>query len=123
MKLNEIARRLELENMTPELKLEESVDVAAGHASDLLSDVIANAPEGGVLVTIQVHLNVIAVSVHAGVAAVIFASGRVPEESVRTRAVEEGIQLYTSKQSTFDVVGRLYALGLRGSDELRGSHE
>jgi len=123
VKLNEIARRLELENMTPELKLEESVDVAAGHASDLLSDVIANAPEGGVLVTIQVHLNVIAVSVHAGVAAVIFASGRVPEESVRTRAVEEGIQLYTSKQSTFDVVGRLYALGLRGSLVLRGSHE
>jgi len=72
VKLNEIARRLELENITPELATEESVDVAAGHASDLLSDVLANAPKGGVLVTIQVHLNVIAVSVHAGVAAVIF---------------------------------------------------
>ena len=122
MKLNEIAGRLQLEKITPELRGEESVDVAAGHASDLLSDVLANAPAGGVLVTIQVHLNVIAVSLHAGVAAVIFASGRVPEESVRIRAVEEGIHLYTTKQSTFDVVGRLYAFGLRGSDDLRGSH-
>lgn len=117
MKLNEIARELELENITPELQLEESVDVAAGHASDLLSDVLANAPKGGLLVTIQVHLNVIAVSVHAGVVAAIFASGRVPEEPVRARAVQERIQLYTSKQSTFDVAGRLYALGLRGSHE------
>jgi hypothetical protein len=117
VKLSEIAGRLELEDITPELQLEATVDVSAGHASDLLSDVLANAPAGGILVTIQVHLNVIAVSVHAGVAAVIFASGRVPEESVRARAVEEGIQLYTSKQPTFDVAGQLYTFGLRGSHE------
>ena len=117
MDLNEIARRLELENITPELQGEQSVDVTAGHASDLLSDVLANAPKAGLLVTIQAHLNVVAVSVHAGLAAVIFSSGRVPEESVRVKAVDERIQLYTSRQSTFDVVGRLYAIGLRGSHE------
>jgi len=123
VKLNEIARELELGNITPELRPDESINVSFGHASDLLSDVLANATKGGVLVTIQTHLNVIAVSVHAGLAAVIFSSGRVPAEVVRARAVEERIQLYTSKQSTFDVVGRLYALGLRGSLVLRGSHE
>jgi len=123
VKLNEIARRLGIENITPELRLEESVDVVAGHASDLLSDVLANAPKGGLLVTIQAHLNVIAVSVHAGLAAVIFSSNRVPEEPVRARAVQERVQLYTSKESTFDVAGRLYALGLRGSQRLKGSHE
>ena len=44
--------------------------VSGGYASDMLSDVLANAPWGGVLVTIQVHMNVIAVSVNAGLAAV-----------------------------------------------------
>jgi len=115
VKLKEIAEKLELENVTPELRSCESTDVSAGHASDLLSDVLANAPRGSALVTIQVHINVIAVSVHAGLAAVIFASGRVPGESVREKAVAERIQLYTSKDPTFDIVGRLYRLGLRGT--------
>jgi hypothetical protein len=117
MKLNEIVRKLDLQPLTPELQAEESTDVSAGHASDLLSDVLANAPGGGVLVTIQVHMNVIAVSVNAGLAAVIFTSGRTPDEPVREKAVEERILLYTSKESTFDVVGQLYVAGLRGNNE------
>ena len=114
MKLDEIAERLNLRNLTPEIPGDTSVDVACGHASDLLSDVLANAPGGGVLVTIQVPMNVIAVSVNAGVRAIIFASDRIPDESVRTKAVEEKIWLYASDDSTFNIVGRLYALGLRG---------
>lgn len=117
MKLSEIAEGLKLRDLTPQLQSEKSADVSAGHASDLLSDVLANAPSGGVLVTIQVHLNVIAVAVHAGLAAVIFASGREPDESVRSKATEEGMQLYVSDEPTFEVVGRLYALGLRGTHE------
>lgn len=114
MKLDDIAKQLALENLTPELRSGGSIDVSGGHASDLLSDVLANAPKGGVLVTIQAHINVVAVSVHAGLAAVIFASGKFPADSVRQKAVEEGIQLYSSKEPTFTIVGRLYALGLRG---------
>ena len=114
MKLNEIATRLNLRDLTPEIPGDAAVEVTQGHASDLLSDVLANAPGGGVLVTIHVHMNVVAVSVHAGVRAIIFAADRTPDESVRTRAVQEEIRLYTSDGSTFDIVGRLYALGLRG---------
>ncbi len=114
MNLSEIVTRLALQTLTPEIQTSDSVSVSAGHASDLLSDVLANAPGGGVLVTIQVHLNVIAVAVHAGLAAVIFASERTPDEAVRQKAVEEGIRLYVSKESTFDVVGRLYQMGIRG---------
>jgi hypothetical protein len=112
--LSEIAQQLGLKDLTPELSAEKGADVAGGHASDLLSDVLANAPRGGVLVTIQMHMNVIAVSVHAELAAVVFAWGRAPEEAVRKRAAEERIQLYVSALSTFEIVGRLYALGLRG---------
>ena len=114
MKLGEIVERLSLESLTPQLQPSSTVEVLGGFASDLLSDVLANAPRGGVLVTIQVHMNVVAVALHAELAAVIFSSGRVPEEKVRQKAVEEGIALYSSRESSFDVVGRLYALGLRG---------
>ena len=115
MKLAEIARELGLECLTPQLGGD--AEVAGGYASDLLSDVLAGAPKGGVLVTVQVHLNVVAVAVHAELAGVIFAGSRMPEAPVIERAVEEGIALYVSKECAFDVVGRLYALGLRGPAE------
>jgi len=111
--LAEIAERLKLRDLTPEIPAE-PVDVKEGHASDLLSDVLANAPAGGLLVTIHAHMNVIAVSVNAGLAAVVFSGGRLPEEPVRRKAVGEGIRLYASDDSTFNIVGQLYGLGLRG---------
>jgi predicted transcriptional regulator len=114
MKLGEIAGYLGLENLTPEVKSIDSLDISAGHSSDLLSDVLANAPGGSVLVTIQVNMSVIAVALHATVTAVIFASGMVPKEEIIERAATEKLPLYSSKESTFDIVGRLYLLGLRG---------
>lgn len=114
MKLNEIAAKLSLESLTPELETPDGKELKEGYASDLLSDVLANAPQGGVLVTVQVHLNVIAVAMHAELAAIIFASGRIPETAVREKAVQEGIALYMSNEPAFDIVGKLYNLGIRG---------
>jgi hypothetical protein len=118
MTLKEIARALALESLTPAIadgaagKADAAVDRA--HASDLLSDVLANAPAGGILLTIQVHMNVIAVALHAGLAAVVFTSGMQPDEAVRARAVEENLPLFATPESTFDAAGKLYGMGLRG---------
>ena len=119
MTLQELARILDLEEIGPEggeiAAAAADGEITRGYASDLLSDVLANAPTGGVLVTLQVHLNVIAVASHAGLRAVIFSCGRLPEDDVITRAAEEGLALYGSKADTFELVGRLYELGLRGN--------
>ncbi|NLO27558.1 MAG: serine kinase [Actinobacteria bacterium] len=123
MELHELARLLDLSPLTPTLDQHDAesgqgdgaVDITRGYASDLLSDVLANAPAGGVLVTLQVHLNVIAVASHAGLRAVIFSCGRAPEDDVIEKAAEEGLSLFMSSADTFEIVGRLYELGLRGS--------
>ena len=91
MKLDDIARELGLTELTPEVTGNREAEIERGYASDLLSDVLAHAPEGGVLVTLQVHLNVIAVASHAEMAAVIFAGGRRPEDDVCAKAVAEGL--------------------------------
>ena len=114
MTLPDIAEQLDLTYVTSDLEIDASIGITSGHVSDLLSDVIANAPGGGVLVTIQVHMNVIAVALHADAAAVIFAGGMQPDDNVKNRAVQEKIPLFSSKKSSFDVVGELYAAGLRG---------
>jgi predicted transcriptional regulator len=116
MTLGDIVARLGLENLTTELQVNGGGEVKRAHASDLLSDVLANAPAGGLLLTIQVHMNVIAVAMHAGLAAVVFTGGMRPEESVRLKAVQESLPLLATTESTFDLAGRLYALGLRGQE-------
>ncbi len=116
MKLDEIAATLDLTLLTPETPALKETDITSGYASDLLSDVLAHAPEGGLLVTLQVHLNVIAVASHAELTAVVFAGNRRPEPDVVEKAAAEGITLYVSSHGTFDLVGRLYGLGVKGSD-------
>lgn len=116
MTIKELAESLALECVTPEIEAS-TAEVTGGYVSDLLSDVLAHAPNGGVLVTIQVHLNVVAVAVHAELTGVILASGRRPDDAVRERAIEEGVALYCTNESAFEIVGRLYALGLRGPKE------
>ena len=115
MKLEEVAMKLDLALLTPATPAIAEADITRGYASDLLSDVLAHAPEGGLLVTLQVHLNVIAVASHAELAAVVFAGGRRPEADVIAKAAAEEIVLYMSADETFDVVGRLYELGVKGS--------
>jgi len=112
MRLAEVADELKLRELTPQIACD--AERTGGYASDLLSDVLAHAPAGGVLITLQVHLNVIAVASHAGLQAVIFASNRVPEQDVIDRAAGEGLALYVSPADTFEIAGRLYQAGIRG---------
>lgn len=115
MKFTDIARQLKLLNLTPNVPFNHKGDVYGGYACELLSDVLSNVPSGAVLVTIQTHMNVIAVAVRKRISAIVFASGQIPNDEVIQKAVEKGIPLFSSKESTFDVAGQLYAFGLRGT--------
>lgn len=115
MRLEDIANELGFTKLTPDAAGDRETEIDRGYASDLLSDVLAHAPEGGLLVTLQVHLNVIAVASHAELAAVVFAGGRRPDEDVLAKATAEGLALYSSPADTFDIAGRLYALGVKGT--------
>ena len=89
-------------------------EVSGGYASDLLSDVMANTCEGDVWVTLQIHHNIVTVASMKDLAGVILACGREPDEDTLEKAEAEKIPLLISKLPTFELVGRLYALGVRG---------
>ncbi len=112
MRIADVAQELGLRELTPHVLCDE--ELTGGYASDLLSDVLVHAPDGGVLITLQVHLNVIAVASHAGLQAVIFSSDRMPEQDVIDRGAGEGLALFVSSADTFEIAGRLYQAGLRG---------
>ena len=109
MKLTEIISQLGLKTLGDV----RDKDVTGAYASDLLSDVVGNAKPGNLLVTIQMHRNVVAVASLVNLSAVIVTNGRMPEDDVRDAARENGVALLSTTDTAFTVAGRLYALGLR----------
>jgi hypothetical protein len=86
---------------------------AGGYASDLLSCVMAKAPHHGVWITLQAHSNVVAVAALLDLAAVILTEGIQPGAETIARANEEGVTLLSTPCSTYEIVGRLWALGVQ----------
>jgi predicted transcriptional regulator len=89
--------------------------VTGGYASDLLSCVMAKARQGNVWVTLQSHLNIVAVAALLQLAGIIVTEGMSPDAATLEKANEEGIPILTTSETTFAVVGRLAQLGVRGS--------
>jgi len=110
MKLKEIIEKLELSVRCDENNLDR--DVTSGCASDMLSNVIAYSKKCDVWVTIQVHANIVAVAVLKELAAIIIVQGREPAYDTIQKAKEENIPILVSKLSTFELVGKLYELGI-----------
>lgn len=112
MTLKDLVAELDLEVKSGENQL--TRQVTRGYASDLMSDVIAGAMEGDVWVTLQVHVNIIAVAAMKDIAAIILTQSRNPEQETLEKSVDENIPILISKLPAFELVGRIYALGIPG---------
>jgi hypothetical protein len=111
MKLQEIIDSLSLKVETPTADLDR--EVTGAYVSDMLSDVMGNAKDGFVWITLQIHLNIIAVASLKGLSGIILINNRVPAEDTLKKALEENIPIMSSPLPSFELVGRLYSLGLR----------
>jgi len=86
----------------------EDREITAGYTSDLLSDVMAHAGPGSVLVTIQAHRNTVAVASMLDLSAVIICNGRDPAPDMIEAARLERLAIYRTGLSQFEVSGRLW---------------
>jgi len=108
MRLTDVVAALGLRVLTSGVDLER--EVRGGFVCDLLSVVLAKAKPEDLWVTIQRHQNIVAVAKVTSVAAIILADGIIPEQVVIDRASEEGIPLLATKESSFVVSGKMFAL-------------
>ena len=113
MKLQEIAKELSLEVRCAVHNLNK--EVSGGYASDLLSDVIANSKKDNIWITLQIHQNIVGVASLKELAGIIIVNGREPEEDALIKAEEENIPIMLTKLPAFEIAGRLYNLGIRGT--------
>jgi len=75
--------------------------IVSGYTSDMLSDVMANASENSVLITIQNHNNTIAVCTLVGIKTVIVCHGRPIPEDMMKSAASEGVGIISTNLSQF----------------------
>ena len=114
MKLKEIVKELNLKVITGVSCLER--EITGGYASDLLSDVIANSKDSNIWVTLQIHQNIVAVASMKNLSGIILVNAREPEKDTIEKAKQENITIMVSNLPAFEVIGRLYALGILGKD-------
>ena len=85
-------------------------NLSGAYTSDLLSDVMAYAKDGGALITIQAHKNTVAVATLVNISVIIICNSRPIPEDMLAAAKEEGIAVFLTKENQFTVSGKLYGL-------------
>ncbi len=108
MKTTEIVKALNLKVYSGKDALDK--EVKGGYVSDLLSDVMGNANEGQVWITLQTHKNIMAVASLKDLPAIILVNGLKPEADTLLKSEEEGLPLLGTELDTFTICGRLYEL-------------
>ncbi|MCF8001424.1 MAG: serine kinase [Halanaerobiales bacterium] len=103
---------LEKLNLTILNEADLSREVNGCYIGDLLSNVMANAKENQIWLTIQGHQNIIAVSLLAEVSAVIVVENSEVDEKSIKRAEEKGVNLLKSELTAYKLAKRLAELGV-----------
>jgi hypothetical protein len=111
MNLQEIIQTLDLQVLTEPQDFSQAVP-AGGYASDLLSCVLAGAKPQNLWITLQGHINVIAVAAMLDLAAVILTENVQPDADSLARANQQSVTLLSTHLTTYEVAGRLWELGV-----------
>lgn len=111
MQVSEVIKALDLKIVTEGVA--DNANVVGGYASDLLSNVMGQAEPGMIWVTMQGHQNIVAVASLIGLSAVIVADDAPIEEYTIKKALQNDVLILSTSLPAYDVVGKLYELGIR----------
>jgi hypothetical protein len=89
------------------------IQPSSGYTSDLLSCVMAGAQHAGIWVTLQAHINIVAVAALLELSAVIITENAQPDSATIAKANQEGVILLSSNKTSFLITGKLWEMGLR----------
>lgn len=112
MTLNEVKIILDADVIVGEEHLDLEVKTAFG--ADLMSDVLAFAKAGSLLLTGLTNSQIIRTANILDIAAIILVRGKKPSTETINLAKELKIPLLTTKYILFETAGRLYAKGIVG---------
>lgn len=108
MKVKDLVEKLNLKVLAGANGLDREIDGC--YISDLLSDVMGNAQEGNIWITLQTHKNVMAVASPKEIACIILVKNLTANEDTINQSNEEGLPLLQTSLTTYEIAGKVYNL-------------
>ena len=87
-------------------------EITGGYCGDLLSWVMAHAQKGNLWITVQTHVNIIAIGVLLELSCIIVPEDINVEEETIEKAIEEDIPILKSQLNAFEIAKLLSERGL-----------
>jgi predicted transcriptional regulator len=113
LKLRDLVEVLEAEVIVGEERLDQHIRKA--FAADLMSDVLAFATEGSILLTGLTNAQVVRTAEMVDITAILFVRGKKPQPDAIELAKTSEIPLLATPYILFETCGRLYERGIMGS--------
>jgi hypothetical protein len=88
-------------------------EITGGYTGDLLSDVIANSKKDNIWITMQTHINIIAVASLKELSAIIIVMGRDMDIDAIAKAAEEKITVLGTGLTAYRIGGKIYESGIK----------
>ena len=89
-------------------------DISSAYCCDLLSRVMANGSKDGVWITIQTHLNTVAVATLLDLSCIVIPEDIPVDEKTLVKAEEEQVVILSSPMTAYTISGKLYSFGILG---------
>jgi serine kinase of HPr protein (carbohydrate metabolism regulator) len=111
MRLKDVIKKFDLQPVAG--YKENDINVSGAYTSDLLSDVIANTKKENIWITMQIHVNIIAVANLKELSAIIVVMDKNVDKDTIERAEKENIPILKTELTAFQISGKLYEYGVR----------
>ncbi|MDI6601984.1 MAG: DRTGG domain-containing protein [Thermoanaerobacteraceae bacterium] len=110
MKVSEIANTLNLKLLSGAGGLDKEVNDV--YICDLLSFVMSHASENSLWITVQTHINIVAIAVLIGISCIVIPESISVDEDTLLRAEKESIPIFTTPYTAYQLACRLRELGI-----------
>ncbi len=112
MTVGALANLLQAKHMTTGCNVERQV--TCGGVCDVLSWMLPHGKPGMAWITVQTHMNVIAVAVLKGMAAVVLPEGLTMDDAVLAKAEAEGISVLSTPLTAYEICACMAEAGIPG---------
>lgn len=109
MKLKDLVSQINITVLNDRV-LDQEVEII--YIGDLLSMVMRKASENSLWLTVQAHLNAIAVAEMLDLSGIIFVEGVIPDQETIQKANELNLPLLSSQESAYTLAKKFVSLGL-----------
>lgn len=108
IKIKDFVDKLGMDCLTPDLTLQR--EISKIYVCDLLSWVMSHAGSNDAWVTVQTHVNIVAVAVLLEVPCIIIPEGLKVEEATIKKALDENIAILSTKMDAYEICWRSHEI-------------